>query len=472
MQGAVLTPLALMGCGGGSSNVGGGGGGTRSASAQWTATLLDAISATRLGPPMNARAIALVATAAYDAWACYDAVALGTRLGSQLRRPAAERTIGNKQQAISFAAYRVLVELYPTQKARFDAKMAELGYDINDMTTDATRPQGIGNRVAQALMEFRRDDGSNQRNDYVDTTGYVPVNTPDNVVDPSKWQPLRFANGATPAYIGPHWGNVIPFGLTSPSVFRPPAPPAYGTPTYREQAKEVVDLLANLDDRKKTIAEYWADGPSTVQPPGHWQLFGLNISERRNHSLDDDIKMFFALGNAVMDAGIACWECKRFYNTSRPFTAIRALYAGQNIAAFVPGTGIVMRDGAQWHPYQPGNFITPPFPEYTSGHSTFSAAAAEILKRFTGSDSFGLSVTIPARSSVIEPNVPSQPITLDWDTFTQAADEAGVSRLYGGIHFLAGDLEARRCGRLVGQAVWERAQSFINGTAPSRVPIA
>lgn len=470
-MGVMATPvvLSLTGCGGffsGSSSSGRNG---QSLSYRWTQTLLDTISAVKPGPPMTARAIGLVATAIFDAWAAYDAVAVGTRMGDNLRRPAGERTQANKEKAISFAAYRLLVDLYPTQQSRFDNMMATLGYNPLDTTTDTSTPQGIGNVAAAALISFRHSDGSNQLNNYADTTGYVPVNTPSSVVDPSKWQQLQFANGAMPAYIAPHWGNVVPFALTSPSSVRPAAPPAYGSQTYLAQAQEVVDLLANLDDRKKVIAEYWADGPGSVLPPGHWQLFGLWVSERDNHTLDQNVKMFFLLGNAVFDAGIACWDCKRVFNTSRPFTAIRAIYSGQTIPSFGgPGVGVIMDNGNNWYPYQSRNFITPPFPEYTSGHSTFSAAAAEILKRFTGSSHFGHSVTLSSGFSTFEPGVPSSPVTLSWSTFEDAANEAGSSRLYGGIHFRAGDLEARKCGREVGDQVWRVGMSYIDGTATSR----
>ena len=186
--------------------------------------------------------------------------------------------------------------------------------------------------------------------------------------------------------------------------------------------------------RKSGLA--WADGPKSVQPPGHWLIFALAVSKRDSHSLDQDIKCLFILGNAVMDAGISCWECKRFYNTSRPITAIRALALGNE----------------NWQPAQAANFLTPPFPEYTSGHSTFSAAAAEVLKRFTGSDAFAYSAGRIA------------PLAGQWTTFSEAADQAGLSRRYGGIHFEAADLEGRRVGRLVGGLVWEKAQRYIQGT--------
>jgi hypothetical protein len=148
-------------------------------------------------------------------------------------------------------------------------------------------------------------------------------------------------------------------------------------------------------------------------------------------------------------------------------TAIHYLYAGTMVRAWMgpyQGTGLIR--GEDWQPYQPATVVTPSFPEYISGHSTFSAAAAEILKSFTGEDKFGASYTAPAGTSRIEPGlVPKNDITLKWETFTQAADEAGMSRRYGGIHFENGDLDGRAAGRLAGAQAWQKALTYFNGTA-------
>lgn len=467
----LLTPTVfgiLGGCGGsgGSTAVGGG---ARSASALWVQTTLTAISQSKLGPPMVARAIGMAATAAFDAWACYDLDAVGTRLGGQMRRPKAEHTAANKAAAVSFATHRVLTDLFPDQRALFDGRLRSLGFDPAASAPGRTTPASIGRTVADALLEFRHEDGSNQMGGYADTTGYVPVNTPDSVVDPSLWQPLRFANGKSPGFVAPHWGLVVPFAISSPSSMRPPAPPTYATPTYLDRVEEVLELTARLDDEAKVIAEYWADGPGTALPPGHWQEIGLFVSQRDGHGLDEDVKMFFMLGNAVMDAGIACWDCKRHFNTSRPITAIRALKAGARVKSFGgPGRGMIEVDGSKWHPYQSVNFVTPPFPEYTSGHSTFSSASAEVLRLFTGRDDYGGSVTVTKGASAFDPSVPARPVTLSWATFSDAADQAGLSRRYGGIHFEAGDREGRRCGRLVGRQVYEKAMAFVRGAEPNR----
>ncbi|OGF13299.1 MAG: hypothetical protein A2W00_00495 [Candidatus Eisenbacteria bacterium RBG_16_71_46] len=442
---------------------------------QWNDVLMESVRRSKIGPPMVARAIGEVHTCGFDAWAMYDDVAVSTRFGGTLRRPPAERTLANKQKAFSYAEYRALLDLFPGQAGYIRDQMIAFGYDPDDASSDPTTPQGIGNLCANAVTSFREHDGSNQLGDlhagpYSDYTGYVPVNTPDQINDPNRWQPLRFSDGlggfVVPGYVGPHWGNVIPFALTSSSQFRPGPPASYPSGRYKSQAEHVLHLNAHLDDREKVIAEYWADGPRSELPPGHWTLFAEVVSDRDHHTFDQDVELFFIVGNAVFDAGVAVWEAKRFYDSERPITAIRFLEAGKTIHAYVPFEGRRKIRGEDWLPYQPATFITPPFPEYPSGHSAFSAAGAEILKRFTGSDYFGGSVTVAAGSSKAEPGfAPKQPVTLSWTTFSEAADEAGMSRRLGGIHFEQGDLDSRRLGRQVGAAVWDKAMTYIQGTA-------
>jgi hypothetical protein len=155
----------------------------------------------------------------------------------------------------------------------------------------------------------------------------------------------------------------------------------------------------------------------------------------------------------------------------RPITAIRSLFRGQTITAWAgPGRGAQRIAGEDWLPYQPSSFPTPPFAEYSSGHSNFSAAGAEILRLFTGSDRFGGSVTIPRGGSRVEPGLaPARDVTLSWATFSDAAAEAGFSRRYGGIHFAQGDLDARSTGRAVARQCWATALTYFDGTAPGSV---
>ena len=265
----------------------------------------------------------------------------------------------------------------------------------------------------------------------------------------------------------PFFGQVVPFSLKSGSQFRPGPPEPVGSVGYVNQVREILTYSALLTDVQKVIAEYWADGPNSELPPGHWALFSQFVSRRDSHGVDEDVKMFFAVSGAVLDAAIVAWDAKRAFDYVRPVTAVHFLYSGQLVPAWAgPGLGTQMILGETWQPYQAPTVVTPPFAEYVSGHSLFSSAAAAILRSYTGSDVFGHSVTIGAGSSRVEPGlVPASDVTLSWATFTDAADEAAISRRYGGIHFVEGDLRSRAAGLQVGASAWNKAQKYFNGTA-------
>ena len=441
---------------------------------RWDEQTLAAIRALKTGPTINARALAIVHTAMYDAWAAYDATAVGTRLGGSLRRPAAERTLAYKSTAISYAAYRALLGVYPAKAADFTAFMTALGYDPNDTSTDPATPAGVGNQAAAAVLAFRSGDGANQAGGYADTcvpACYLPVNTPDQVNDVFHWQPLRVPDGnggfVVQKFLTPHWRNVTPFALTSPDQFLPPGPTRLTLGLLDEEVNEAILQSAALTDVQKVRVEYWADGPASETPPGHWCLFAQAISRARGHSLDQDAKLFLALANAELDASIAAWNAKRRWDYVRPITAVRTRKAGQLILAWGgPYRGTRLIRGQDYRPYQPETFPTPPFPEYVSGHSTFSSAGARVLLRFTGSDLFGARVTVRPGTSRVEPGAtPLLPQILTWPTFSGALDEAGRSRRQGGIHFLDGDYHGRALGTSVGQNAWTKAQTYFDGTA-------
>jgi hypothetical protein len=502
---------------------------------KWNDILLQAISKhpAQTGPTIVARMLGMLHTATYDAWAAYDAKAKSTTFGSTLRRPVGERTFENKSKAISYAAFRVLTDLFPPGppplhpnigtgpgQINFRGLMTSpsLGYDPDDNSTDTTTPQGIGNVVAAAVLNYRHHDGSNQLGDeqngipdtnkrYTDYTGYTPANQWNNVPYVWRWQPLCTLTAAgianpvpqppirdpnltcpdnsnppsgpnPPNYalqkpLGPHWQKVKMFGLLPASQFEVTGPPKNPDGSYStvDIDKELV-FSADLTDSQKAIAEYWADGPFSVFPPGHDFIFAQALSRRRGlnvaASLDADVKTFFMLGNAMMDASIACWYQKYKYDFVRPVTAIRyhPSYTNRMVNSWLgPNQDYGMVPGSQWMPYQQLNVVTPPFPEYPSGHSTFSGAGATILANSFG-EAFGAYVVIPANSSAFESNTPGQPVTLSWPTFTHASNEAGDSRRWGGIHFVTGDNHGRALGRQVAQYVYSRAKSYINGTVP------
>ena len=493
---------------------------TPTVSVLWDRAIQQAVIAESPGPTIASRAYGMIHTAIFDAWAAYDQTAIATQLGDSLQRPDPEVTEENKQEAISYAAYQVAKDLFPQQAELFEAVMSQLGYDSTNETTDITTPAGIGNVSARALLEFRHHDGANQLGSrhegdgtpYSNISNYQTVNSADEMVRLDLWTPehvpINDPDGRVQQFLTSHWGNVTPFALDFGSQFRPVAPEPFllvdgtvdlgaknitlddgsvldidrsliGTvinPEFIEQTEQVIEYSSKLSDKQKLIAEFWEDGGGTSFPPGTWMTFGQFVSSRDEHTLDDDVKLFFSLGNAVFDAGIATWEAKTFYNYARPVRTIRALgelgligefnseLGGYAIESWQPGEGTKTILATDYLTYQtPGGDPSPPFAEYTSGHSAFSASAAEVLQLYTGSDEFGADVSFEPGESRFELDItPAKTVTLAWDTFSEAADEGGISRLYGGIHFEDGDLNGRILGRKVGNAVFEQAQVYIN----------
>jgi hypothetical protein len=233
-----------------------------------------------------------------------------------------------------------------------------------------------------------------------------------------------------------------------------------------QSADNILAESAGLNDRKKSMAVYWADGPGSETPPGHWNLIAQWLSRRHRQTLDQDAKMFLALNGGLLDASIAAWECKYVFDFGRPISVVRHFKAGRTVTAWRgPYLGVGPIQGETWRPYIP----TPSFPEYTSGHSTFSAAAAAVLKDFRGADAFNASARVARGSSFVEPATDTQPgvpatdQVLSWARFEDAANEAGLSRRYGGIHWQFGDIYARDNGKKTGEGAFSLAKKLWEG---------
>ncbi len=450
---------------------------------EWNELALNAIRSIKPGPPMAARSLGVIYTAIYDAWAAYDNVAKPVH-STVPRRPVGQRTDANRRVAISMAAYRLLADQFASAEPQFAAKLTSLGLSSTDNSTNVNTPVGVGNVVANAVKAFRHADGANQLGNmpgssgqpYSDPTGYSPINPPMAAVlpaavgaipHPDRWQPLTYltldSHPRTPALIAPHWGGVKPFALTAGNQFRPAPPQPLTSQGFLDQAKHVIETQVKLTPRQKVIAEYWADGPNSELPPGHWCDFGSLVVDRDSLNLDASVKLFFALANAIFDASIGTWEAKRFYDYARPITAIRHLFRGKPILAWGgPDKGNIEIQGEVWRTFQVPTFPTPPFAEYTSGHSAFSMAAAQVLKRFTGSDAFG-AFYAQTKPLAADPSEQVTDVILHWETFSQAAQEAGESRLYGGIHFYEGNVAGLELGKKVGDVVFDKATAFWTG---------
>lgn len=487
--------------------------------AEWNELALTAIREGSAKPTPTAFQLFVTHTAIYDAWAAYDEDAIG--LYTHIFRPLSEHNDANKIEAISYAAFNALTTLFPDQTDLFSDYMDELGFDTSVSTTNPVSAAGVGNAAAEGAFAARAGDGSDYENDFADVSGYVPVNSPDPDADnapggadfdPNRWQPLRVPNGTLTDANGvpiadnddpstytdqvvltPNWADVTPFALTSGDQLRPEGPPLLGDfgqytdalgnvttgdQAYRDQFTEVLETSAALTDEQKVIAEFWADGPRTESPPGHWNQFAQDLSKREGYGIDDDVKMLFALNAAIFDASIATWEAKNFYDYIRPQSAIRDLYFDEEVDAWAgPNQGTQTILGQEWQPYQNTTFVTPPFQEYVSGHSTFSAASAAVLTEYTGSDAFYDGVTVGnydlngdgeldllgefvALDLAFE-DYNGPPIVLQWDTLGEAADEAGISRIYGGIHIQDGDLRGREVGRDIADITYDKATELF-----------
>lgn len=424
-------------------------------------------------PTITSRFLGLTFVAMFDAWSRYDDNAIPVYLIDADRRQLKERTLRNKEIAISYAAYRALSEYYYTDKKIFTDFMLELGLDPKNGSLDPSTPEGIGNLAAKAVIEARKGDGANQYGEeegsngvpYFDYTGYQPVNSPDDNVDPNRWQPKYFSDGEggkfAPACLTPFWDKVIPVSLKSGDQFRPGPPPQIGSEQLESEVKEVVELQAQLTDEQRALVEFMRDGPQSVQQAGHWLKFAQEVSKRDQHTLDQDVKMFFYNQVVAMDAFIASWDSKMYYDFARPFALVHEYYGGKKIKAWGGvGKGIVEMDGSQWRPYSPDTFLCPPFPSYTSGHSTISGGCAEALKLWTGSDDFGYEKQLVA-GALTEPDNLGDTITLRFPTFTKTAEMAGISRVLGGYHIQSENIAGLELGRDVAREAWRFYQKHI-----------
>lgn len=417
-------------------------------------------------PTVTSRYLALIYISMYDAWTRYDDTARPVYLQQVERRPVAERNQENKEKAISYAAYHALKTYFYSDSLLFDSFMLRLNFDPHIDVFDQQQPEGIGFASAQQVLAQRRDDGANQFGDigaagepYFDYTYYQPVNTADASSDINRWQPKYFTNDHggkfAPGCLTPHWGKVKPVALQTADQFRSPPPPLVGSAQLEKEVREVVALQSQLTDEQRALVEFMRDGPVSVQQAGHWLIFAQDVSARDHHTLDEDIVMHVLVEIAAMDAFIACWDTKMFYDFARPYALVHHYFGEKEIYGWTgPEKGMATIKGKQWRPYSPDAFLCPPFPAYVSGHSTVSGACSEILRLYTGDDFFGESVTL-IPGALTEPDRTGDTVTLELKTFTQTADLAGLSRVLGGYHIQADNKEGLILGRKVGNEVWQ-----------------
>jgi hypothetical protein len=378
----------------------------------WNEVALKAIKTQQTPPPQAARHLAMLHAAMYDAINALDGRYRPYRVAIH-----PEGTVA-ADCAAAIAAHRVLLELYPGTVESCDAA---LDAALENVADGPAKENAVawGQRVAEQILSWRADDGSRRE------VRYTPSNTA------GQWQPTP------PDYrqaLLPHWRYVMPFGIASAHDYQCAIPPALNSAAYTEAFHEVRDL-GRIDSSIRTpdqtlIAQFWNDDAGTITPPGHWNRIAQTVSRQRGLSLVENARLFALLNISLADAGITCWEGKFGYSYWRPISAIHNADLDGN-----PDTA----PDRSWQPL----LKTPPFPSYASGHSTFSGAAATALARFFGNDAIPFSIGSDGTPGV----------TRSYAGFWAAAQEAGRSRIYGGIHYEFDNQEGLRTGRAVAEYI-------------------
>jgi membrane-associated phospholipid phosphatase len=394
----------------------------------WNSLLLNAIRTESTSPPLAARNLAIMHAAMFEA---VNAIEGGF---NPYRGVAPAPPGASAEAAVVRAGYQCLSELYPSQWALFQAAYEH--YLTNTAATQS-REDGlwVGDWTAYDILEWRTGDGSST------TVPYIPSS------EPGDWR--RTSPFFRPPEL-PQWRYVTRFAATNDAQFRPSGPPALVSATYTRNFN-LTKILGAFNSTNRTpeqtlIARFWSDFSYTVTPAGHWNQIAQNVVTNRNSTLQENTRLFALLNIAMADAAIIAWDAKYLYNSWRPITAIQQADTDGN-----PDT----EPDPEWTPL----LNTPPFPEYISGHSIFSAAAASVLATFYGTDQVSFSVGSDTLTNT----------TRTYGSFELAAEEIGMSRIYGGIHFLSADLDGLEAGRMLGKYV---VANFLNPLAvPARLTI-
>lgn len=375
----------------------------------WNAAALNAIRENRTPPPIASRALAILHASIYDA--INGIVRSHEPYFMTERGPANAST----EAAASAAAFVVLASLFPESAQAFEALHEAT---VRRVRSEPHRVRGVawGESVARQLLAWRASDN------------FDAIVQPPYGTGPGAWQPTP--PGFAP-YALPQWGFVTPFAMPANAHFRPAGPPPVDSGAYAADYNEVKALGAAVGSSRTpeqdVIALFWADGAGTETPPGHWNSIARSIAHTARNTLEENARLFALLNVAMADAAICSWDAKYTYNFWRPVTAIRSGDLDGN-----PATA----GDPEWSSF----IATPPFPDYVSGHSTFSAAASVVLALFYGTDRIPFST-----ASDFLPGV-----TRHFERLSAAASEAAVSRLYGGIHYRSANEDGLAAGREIG----------------------
>jgi hypothetical protein len=386
-----------------------------------------------IGPTVAARDMAVMDIAVFDAVNGIDGSYRSYLVKGNGPKGASE------EAAAAQAAYRTLYWMFPSQQ---NALLADLADSLSSLGNSYRVWQGVtwGEYVANRVIAARTGDGSDSNVQYLPGTA------------PGQWQPDPL-NPAQQAW-GPGEGAVTPFVVKSTTQFLPPAPPKLTSTEYAAALNQVESLGAKNSTTRTAdqtqIGKFWAyDHPGMGSPMVLYDQVVVTVAEQMHNSLVQNARLFALEGLANADAGFTAWEAKYSYNVWRPITAIRRANEDGNAATTADPNWVPL--GAPGDGVVPD--FTPPFPSYTSGHSTFGGATFEILKDFYGTDNIHFTLKSDELPGV----------TRTYSSFSQAAQENGMSRIYLGIHFSFDNIQGQASGRAVADYVMQHALQ------PSRV---
>lgn len=444
-------------------------------------------------PSLSFRYVTLILNAGYDATAPYHETAVGVYSRIE-NRPASESVNSyNINVASIYAVYRLALEFDPERESQWRTMLTNNGLDPDDttglslecsQTHQLDSPIAIGNLAGKCVLEGRMSDGFNHFGDetpgqpFKDTTGYQPVNSANELVDPSRWQPLitqlREGTYVSQQFTTPQWAVTEPYSNINPREFRAPPPLAsdHAFPDeYKEQTDEVLAAVAALTDEQKMLVEYFDNKARET-------LFFPPVEALPNTI--DFWQLDFLLHIAQFDAGIVAWQEKARYDAARPVTAIQYLYGDETVRTYSTGNGLsTFIPASQWTSYAK----TGDHPEYPSATACFCAAQAQAWRHYLGGDEIpevtmpngetvhGYIGVLPAGSSIHEPGVtPANDVVVSYDTWSDYEQDCAESRIWAGLHFRAAVEESLDLCRDIGDTAYEYFSMLLDGTAPLRQP--
>ncbi|WP_327000744.1 hypothetical protein OHA72_37220 [Dactylosporangium sp. NBC_01737] len=409
----------------------------------------------------------------FDAIAPYNATAKGifSDLG---RRPPEERTTRNRNIAVIYSTFTSLNAVFPQYRSKWLDMMNVAGLDPNVTAEDPATASGIGILAAKNALAARRHDGTNRYGDeggrrynlkpYSDFTGYQPVNTADELRNPSRWQPEVTSNGkvyTVQQFDTPQYGWVKPFTFRNPDQFRVSAPAInhhFNRAAYKDQTDQVLAASANLTETQKAMTEVFNDNGRLFAPIAATIVLGGR--------LDTQASVQYIVTSVIsgVDVTIATWYYKRKFDAVRPSTAVRYLYGNKRLTAWGgPGKGTVNDiSGSDWRSYL--SPVASASPGYPSDVAANCLAYVQQARRFTGTDVMSVNIPVLKGSSLVEPGItPAADTVLHWGTLTDYASDCGKSRVWGGEEFPAAVAVATQYASQIGDLAYDFVQRKLNG---------